>query len=110
MHGDEIQSLDFPFEIYAAFSEPTDRIVVEKFSLGKIGFYLPCGTLDVDVDIPTVKGFEYRGINRNNDSRSGLSLLYSPADVDKGNQWRDIEQYELLKSPVCLGNLLGIYR
>lgn len=103
-------SLAFPFEINAIYSDIINRVIVEKYQIGKIGFYLLDGAVDFEVEIPSLEGYQFRGISRNNNSKTGASLLFFPIEKDKGNQWRDIEQYELttLKNP--LGKYMDIYR
>jgi len=110
IHNSENVSLSFPFEISALYSQTINRVIVEKYEIGKIAFYLLDGAIDCEVDIPSLEGYQFRGINKNNESKTGASLLFFPIEEDKGNQWRDIEQYELTTSNNPLGKYLDIYR
>lgn len=102
--------LDFPFEIHAIYSARLNRIVVEMFGRKKIGFYKASGELDVEVAIPDIEDYQFRGINKNNKSVSGVSLLFLPLVPRRSNEWGDIEQYELKIENESLGRYLDIYR
>jgi hypothetical protein len=107
--GEEVR-LEFPYEISAVYADKIKKVAVEKFEIDKIGFYKLNGQLDFDADIPSVDGYKFRGIKKNHKSKTGASLLFYPAESRKGNQWGDIEQYELLADSNCLGKYLNIYR
>jgi len=62
------------------------------------------------MEIPEIDGYQYRGLNNNLKSKTGLSLLYFPVAENVGNEWRDLEQFELLEGKNLLGKKLGIYR
>lgn len=102
--------LSFPFEINAIFSEKIERVIVEKYEVGKVGIYFLSGDMATEIDIPEMSGYQFRGINRNSESSSGASFLFFPTAPDKGNQWKDIEQYELCLNDNPLGKYLNIYR
>lgn len=102
--------LSFPFEVNAIYASKISRVIVEKYEQGKVGFYQLDGALEFDSEIPKIEGYRFRGINKNSESKTGVSLLFYPSDPGKGNQWRDIEQYELVADLKCLGRYLNIYR
>ncbi len=77
---------------------------------GKIGIYTPSGKIEVEIVIPKMEGYQFKGINKNNESVSGVSLLFFPVALGKGNKWRGIEQYELKLENDSLGKYLNIYR
>jgi hypothetical protein len=102
---------DFPLAITAVYSEPLQQVVVELFALGKLRFFNPDGSVASEKDIPALPGYEYRGLNRNSQSKTGIALLFNPVAENTGNESRDMEQYELLvKGPAVVGKKLGIYR
>ncbi|WNO11133.1 hypothetical protein [Teredinibacter sp. KSP-S5-2] len=103
-------SLSFPFEISAVYADKISKVIVEKYELQKIGFYVLNGELEFETDIPSIKGYKFRGLNKNLSSKTGVSLLFYPDEPGKGNQWGDIEQYELVEGADCLGKYLDIYR
>lgn len=107
--GDKVR-LEFPYEISAVYADKIKKVVVEKFEVDKIGFYKLSGELEFDADIPSMEGYKFRGIKKNLESKSGASLLFYPSELGKGNQWGDIEQYELVADSDCLGKYLNIYR
>ncbi len=103
--------LEFTESITAIFSEKINRVVVELFSENKISFYELSGELDLSGTLPNMENYQYRGINKSIQSKTGISFLFHPTDESVGNEWRDTEQYELdLKAPNFLGKKLGIYR
>ncbi|WP_188150893.1 hypothetical protein [Teredinibacter waterburyi] len=107
--GEEVR-LEFPYEISAVYADKIKKVVVEKFEIDKIGFYKLSGELDFYADIPSMDGYKFRGIKKNLQSKTGASLLFYPTESGKGNQWGDIEQYELVADSNCLGKYLNIYR
>jgi len=102
--------LNFDCEVYAVHASKIDRVVVEKCEDNKICFFKLNGEMDFESDIPCIEGYKYRGINKNIESKTGVSLLFYPVGQGKGNAWGDIEQYELIASSDCLGGFIDIYR
>ena len=104
-------SLDFSVEISAIYSEKLEQVVVELYDLGKLYFYSVDGTLNCEVGIPKLPKYQYRGLNKNNKSKSGICILFHPIDESVGNEWRDTEQYEMVMGiPIVVGDKLDIYR
>jgi len=110
-HSGKDVLLEFPESITAIFSEKINRVVVELFSANNLHFYNLNGELDFSGSLPNMENYQYRGINKSIDSKTGISFLFHPIADSVGNEWRDTEQYELdLKSSNFLGKKLGIYR
>lgn len=68
------------------------------------------GDLEEKFAIPKKENYQYRGLSINPKSRSGVALLFAPTSDQAGNEWSDIEQYELVMEPYILGEYLAIYR
>ncbi len=92
------------------FIEEKNKIFVSVYLERKIFAYnLDGDELNV-FDLPEKKGYPYRGLNRNKKSVSGAAFLFVPVGEGCGNQWKDIEQFELLESDDPLGDFIDIYR
>jgi hypothetical protein len=102
---------EFPFPITAVYSDKLKQVIVELFPLRKLRFINLDGSVASEPDIPALPGYEYRGLNSNKQAKTGVALLFNPVDENVGNEWRDIEQYELVTRGASLvGKKLGIYR
>lgn len=105
------RELDFNYSISALYSEKIDSIVVEIYEENKLNFYSPKGELLSSESIPRKEDFQFRGINKNLKSKTGISFLFHPLKKSEKNKWGDTEQYEMLKPPNHrLGKFLNIYR
>lgn len=103
--------LDFPFSVQALYSDSLNLVVVEAYQKNKLKFDSPEAQLVAECDIPCMDDFKYWGINKNKKSKTGGSLLYFPTSDKVGNEWGDIEQYELeYGAEIVLGKRIGIYR
>lgn len=102
--------LELDYDASCVFSESMQLIFIEAYEKKKIFSYNLNGTLSDSYNICAKKGYEFRGLNKNNKSASGVSLLYHPSSSDTGNEWNDIEQYELLLEENTIGPFLDIYR
>ncbi|MFT3930597.1 MAG: hypothetical protein QM709_09925 [Spongiibacteraceae bacterium] len=103
--------VDFPSVISALRSDKLNCVVIEIYEEGKLNFYALTGDLVSSEALPYLQGYQFRGINKNKESKTGISILFNPVDDSVGNKWRDIEQYELTDKPgFRLGRSLGIYR
>ncbi|WP_028865910.1 hypothetical protein [Psychromonas aquimarina] len=92
------------------FVESDEVLFVAVYKERKIHAYNLEGSLIGSYSIPLKEGYQYRGINLNHKSKSGISLLYFPIEDGYGNKWGDIEQYEFICSETPLGVFLNIYR
>lgn len=102
--------LEFSEPINAIYSEKIERVAVEILCK-HISFYKLNGNLDFSVPCPHMEKYQYRGLNKNNHSKTGISLLFHPTERPTGNEWQDIEQYEMeFNSRNLFGKYLGIYR
>ncbi|WP_444923240.1 hypothetical protein ACJJH9_14900 [Microbulbifer sp. DLAB2-AF] len=54
-------------------------------------------------------GYQFRGLNKNKKSSTGVLLLYFPVEAGVGNQREDFEQFELLVACPYLGGFIDIY-
>ncbi len=109
--GGERVEIYFGYEIIALYSKTLNKIVVEDFKDRKIKFFGVDGKLEFDRDIPFFPKYEFRGINKNSASKTDISFLFYPANSDVGNEWRDIEQFEVdLEEENLVGKRLGIFR
>ena len=107
----DVVLLEFSVVITALYSEILKQVVVELYEDNKINFYDSDGVLTSSEIIPRLDGYQFRGINKNLNSKTGISLLFNPVSDSVGNEWRDVEQYELdFKAKNFLGKKLGIYR
>lgn len=103
--------IEFSEPISAIYSEKLDRVVVEIYAENKLSFYQLSGQLDFSIDLPNLECYQFRGIHKNFESKTGISFLFHPVADSVGNKWRDTEQYELdVKTSNFLGRRLGIYR
>ena len=103
--------LEFSQPNTAVFSEKLGKVVVEIYDENKLNFYDANGTLEFSSFLPSLDNYQYRGINRNIESKTAISFLFHPVAQSVGNKWRDTEQYELdLQCINFLGKKLGIYR
>jgi len=109
-HGAELEELELDYDASAVFSESMQLIFVEAFEKNKIFCFDLRGKLKYSYDIPIKDGYKFRGLNKNNKSSSGISLLYHPHTDEKGNEWNDTEQYEFILEDNIIGPLLDIYR
>lgn len=92
------------------FVDDKNEIFVSAHYEKKICRYNLSGILLGEFSIVQKEGYQYRGINRNLKAKLGVSLLYAPVEEGYGNQWGDIEQYELNLDEPSLGRYLDIYR
>ncbi len=90
--------------------EDNNSLFVSLYSEDKICQYAMNGNLLTTFKIPEKEGYKYRGINRSLEAKHGISLLYVPTEEGYGNEWKDIEQYELESETNPLGSYLNIYR
>ncbi len=102
--------VSFPSDVICVYSSSIDKIVAEIFATGTIQLIDTSGKITQEYEIPSMDGYQFRGINRNNKSKSGISLLFFPTKDELKTEWNDIEQYEFLLSKNPLGKKLGIYR
>ena len=109
-HSGDFVELELDYDASAVFSESMQLIFVEAFEKNKIFSFDLRGILKDSYDIPIKDGYKFRGLNKNNKSSSGISLLYHPYRDDKGNEWNDTEQYEFILKDDILGPFLDIYR
>lgn len=110
-HESKKYELDFDEPISALYSEPMEQVIVEVYGENKLNFYSLNGELVFSEKLPELSGYQFRGINKNLKSKTGISFLFHPSDEGMGNEWGDTEQYELLAKPGHrLGKKLGIYR
>lgn len=86
------------------------QVFVSVFFNKKIYQYSSEGNLLSEFPIPEKEGYQYRGINRNLKAKYGVSLLFVPTEEGYGNQWGDVEQYDLDVPSRPLGKFLDIYR
>ena len=103
-------SLEFETIARPVFSEVVEKIYVSEYLKSSIYIFAKSGELVRTIEIPTIDGYQYRGLNKNKKSKNGIALLYVPVDEGRGNEWRDIEQYELNDESPNLGSFLDIYR
>lgn len=92
------------------YVEEKKEVFVTVYASRTVYRYKLNGDLHEEYIIPEMNGYQYRGINRNFKSKLGISLLFFPVDEKSGNEWRDIEQYELLSGSNPLGDFIDIYR
>lgn len=103
--------LTFETPIAALFSKPLNNVIVELYGANRLNFYELDGTLKASEYLPRLEHYQFRGLNRNKESRTGISFLFHPLDDSVGNQWRDTEQFEMtINSDNRVGKNLGIYR
>jgi hypothetical protein len=102
--------LELDYDAIGVFSESMQLIFIEAYEKKKIFSYNLNGTLSDSYNICAKKGYEFRGLNKNNKSATGISLLYHPNSRDTGNEWNDTEQYELVLEENTIGPFLDIYR
>ena len=109
-HNGRTVELALDYDASAIYSEPMQLIFVEAFEQKKIFSYdLNANPKDF-YNIPEKDGYEFRGLNKNVKSSSGVSLLYHPFRNDNGNQWNDTEQYEFVTDDNVIGKFLDIFR
>lgn len=110
-HENKNVLLEFSELITAVFSAKLNRVIIALYSENKLFFYYLNGELELSARLPTIDLYQYRGINKNLESKTGVSFLFHPVADSVGNKWRDAEQYELdIKCSDFLGKKLGIYR
>lgn len=107
---DRIVKIEYPTIARPVYSEIMGKVYISLYSVGEIHEYDMKGKLVKIHSIPQLFGYQYRGLNSNKKSSTGISLLYFPIDDNVGNQWKDIEQYEFVDSYPPLGKFLSIYR
>ncbi len=105
-----IITLEFSTIARAVYSSVTRRVYVSEYIKSLIYVYSRDGILVNTYKIPKNPGYQFRGLNKNDKSETGVSLLYVPVESGKGNEWGDIEQYEFLNADVPLGKFIDIYR
>lgn len=109
--GDSDFEVKFPTPVRATFDPKSNRIYVSDPLRNRIILLNASNGVEQRiVPIPDIRGYQYRGLNLNTKSSSGIAVLYFPIDEDKGNEWRDIEQYEFLPEGTKPGRFLDIYR
>ncbi|WP_370981205.1 hypothetical protein [Agaribacterium sp. ZY112] len=108
----ENKEVTISFSVIArhVYVEDNESVFFSLYSEDEILRYSLSGELIESFNIPEKRGYQYRGINRNLKAKLGVSLLFCPVDDDVGNQWRDIEQYELESESQPLGKYINIYR
>ncbi len=85
-------------------------VFVEVFSEKKIYLFNDSGSKLKEIPIDKKLGYSYRGMKKNHLSSSGVAVLFFPEDNSLGNQWNDIEQYEIDLAQGAIGKYLGVYR
>lgn len=109
--GGKSVELEFKAPIEALFSNYLDAVVVEVYDENALNFYSLNGSLLSSEPLPAMAHYQFRGLNKSKESKTGIALLFHPADESVGNQWRDTEQFELTEKAVSrIGKRLGIYR
>jgi|SRR5690606_23533889 len=104
-------SIRLPGDASAIYSEVIDRVVVEIYPDKKIYIYDSLGNYLCEYSIVDKEGYQFRGLNRNKKSKSGIALLYHPLRAGLGNEWNDTEQYEFILDELRpVGKKLDIYR
>ncbi len=104
-------ALKFSVVISAVYSEKLNNVVVEVYEQNELQFYNLDGSLHFTRKIPQLEKHQFRGINPNLKSGSGVSFLYQPQQVAGNNECIDMLQYEMtLDKDNLLGKKLGIYR
>ncbi|WP_188150486.1 hypothetical protein [Teredinibacter waterburyi] len=103
-------SLEFSTIARPVYSAVAKRVYVSEYMKSSIYVYSESGELLKKYRIPEKDGYQFRGLNPNKKSCTGVSLLYFPIRDDVGNKWGDIEQYELLDNDPPLGEFIDIYR
>ncbi len=104
-------ALKFSVVISAVYSEKLTNVVVEVYQQNELQFYNLDGSLNFSRKIPQLAKHQFRGINPNLKSSSGVSFLYLPQQAADNNECVDMLQYEMtLDKDNLLGKKLGIYR
>jgi hypothetical protein len=106
----ENKNLVFKYDISYRFSDKIGMLFVEVYELNLIQVYDSQAILQNEYEIPKLEGYQYRGLNINKNSKTGISLLYFPVHKNVGNEWKDIEQYEFIDNESIIGKKLGLYR
>lgn len=109
-HGGKKVSITIDSDVSGLFSEELNQIVIEDYPVRKILFYSKGGILQYDIPLPILEGYSFRGLNKNNASKTGISLIFNPESKEHKTTWDDMVQYELLINPPYIGKFLGIYR
>ncbi|MCX2781345.1 hypothetical protein [Microbulbifer thermotolerans] len=109
-NGEKKVSITIDSDVSGLFSEELNQIVIEDYSARKILFYSKDGRLQHDIPLPTLEGYSFRGLNKNNTTKTGISLIFNPETKEHETTWNDMVQYELLINPPYIGKFLGIYR
>ena len=107
--GEKI-TLKFSTIARAVYSNTSKKVYVSEYIQSAIYTYSENGELLKKITIPEKKGYRFRGLSCNNKSDTGISLLYVPVEEGVGNEWGDIEQYELLDTDPDVGEFIDIYR
>lgn len=81
----------FEHDISFVNSSPLDKVVVSVYAEGKIYVIAHDGEIVDTFNIPQKEGYQYRGLNPNKKSISGVALIYVPMSDDVGNEWGDME-------------------
>lgn len=106
----EDKNLVFKYDISYRFSDKIGMLFVEVYELNLIKVYDSQANLQNEYEIPKLEGYQYRGLNINKNSKTGIALLYFPVQKNVGNEWKDIEQYEFIDNESIIGKKLGLYR
>ncbi len=109
IESSEIQVF-FPSDVICIYSEKIDRVVADISEIDRIQLINVAGEVTNEYQTPSLNGYQFRGINRNNKSKAGISLLFFPTEESLRTEWNDMVQYELLYSKNPLGKKLGVYR
>jgi hypothetical protein len=110
VNQDKNVGIKLDFDAHAIYSEKLNEIAIENYQKKNILFYSELGKLIREIPLPCLEGHSSRGLNKNNESKSGISLIFFPTDESKKTKWDDMVQYELLLEKPFVGKYLNIYR
>src|SRR6187551_1081748 len=107
-HEGDLILVTFDYDVSGLYSDKLNKIVVDIYEEKKIFLYGVAGNCEAEYVIPEMKGYQFRGLNKSNESKTGVSLLYHPFEDGVGNQWGDTEQYEFFLDADQKMKMLGI--
>ncbi|WP_219702730.1 hypothetical protein [Marinomonas lutimaris] len=110
VYEDRLIEKNFTFDASAVFSEVLSLVFVEAYRDSEVHLFRLNGDFLRKYKIATLENYDFRGLNKNIHSKTGVSLLYHPKSNDVGNEWGDTEQYEFRMEEDTLGEFLDIYR
>lgn len=110
VHNGKLVEKYFLFDASAVFSQKMNLVFVEAYADMEVQLLNLDGDFVGKYEIVPLEGYSFRGLNKNTNSKTGVSLLYHPCDVKLGNCWNDTEQYEFVMGDNTLGKFLDIYR